>query len=165
MWGIDAQGAPHIYDAIGKQWQPHGEGVDAAAWVGTINYWFAGDEVATDPPGGNAIVLQPIATVFPKLPDSFKLGVNGAANVNGTLILFNGGRYVPADGSAPPTTLTSLTNWPQSRRAGHREFVQQRPPTTRHQRRHADQQREQRPLDAALGLHGQARLGRVEQRR
>jgi len=31
LWGIDAQGAPHVYDEINKVWAQHGEGIDAAA--------------------------------------------------------------------------------------------------------------------------------------
>src|SRR5262245_11536012 len=32
LWAIDASGAPHIYDPIGKAWLPHGDGIDAAAY-------------------------------------------------------------------------------------------------------------------------------------
>jgi hypothetical protein len=31
LWGIDAQGAPHVYDAVNDVWAQHGDGIDAAA--------------------------------------------------------------------------------------------------------------------------------------
>jgi hypothetical protein len=59
-------------------------------------------------------VPQPIATLWPDLPDSFKLGVRGAADVDGVLYLFKGGRYVRADGSVPPADLNGVAGWPQT---------------------------------------------------
>ena len=55
-----------------------------------------------------------LATTWPSLPDSFKLGVNGAATVGGKLMLFSGGWFVPADGSSPRKKLTDIENWPQT---------------------------------------------------
>src|SRR5690348_13070476 len=34
LWAIDGSGAPHLYDPTTNAWQVHGDGIDAAAWVG-----------------------------------------------------------------------------------------------------------------------------------
>lgn len=117
LWGIDAQGAPHVYDEINKVWAPHGDGIDAATMSGdaTTIYVFQGPNVVPV----NAATLTAgapttIAALWPTLPDSFKLGVNGAMTSrdgNG-LILFNGGRYVATDGTIPPGRLADLPGWP-----------------------------------------------------
>ena len=125
LWAIDASGAPHLYDPTQDVWLPHGPNLSAATWVGETYYWFlvqlytdangfpfTGVQVATAPFGGMVTPPQPLKTRFPNAPDSFNLSLSGAANVGGTLMLFNGGRYVPADGSIAPTALTSLSNWP-----------------------------------------------------
>jgi hypothetical protein len=60
---------------------------------------------------------QPIGTVWPHLPDSFKLGVVGAAGLPqkpGEFVLFNGGRYATTDNSVPMGKLTDLAGWPQT---------------------------------------------------
>jgi hypothetical protein len=117
LWGIDAQGAPHVYDEINKVWAPHGESIDAAAMSGdaTTIYLFQGPNVVPV----NAFTLTAsapttIAALWPTLPDSFKLGVNGAMTSrdgNG-LLLFNGGRYVSTDGTVHPGRLADLPGWP-----------------------------------------------------
>jgi len=112
LWASDASGAPHLYDPTKNAWQLHGDGIDAAAWVGTTYYFFRGSEVVTAEYYQNTGTPQSIATLFPTLPDSFKLGVTGAVNNNGKLILFKGGWYLPPDGSAPRAKLTDLRNWP-----------------------------------------------------
>jgi hypothetical protein len=127
LWGIDAQGAPHVYDEINKMWASHGEGIDAAALSvepgapGAGAQWtlyvFQGPNViAINPDTLQASPPTTIAALWPNLPDSFKLGVSGAmANEAGFgLILFNGGRYVSTDGTVPLGNLTDLTNWPQT---------------------------------------------------
>lgn len=113
LWAIDASGAPHLYDPTQDAWLPHGEGVDAVTAVGNTLYVFRGSQYVTVNLTTNQ-TSAPIAivTTWPSLPDSFKLRVTGAASQAGKLILFNGGRYVPADGSAPPKKLTSLSLWP-----------------------------------------------------
>jgi outer membrane protein assembly factor BamB len=63
------------------------------------------------PPGATP---QPIGAVWPALPPSFQLGVDGAANAGGVLYLFRGGRYVRPDGTAPPVALAELAGWPQT---------------------------------------------------
>jgi hypothetical protein len=114
QWGIDGQGAPHIYDAINDAWVQHGDGIDAAAQLGALLYLFRGDSLVIATQGTTQIGAPvSIAQQWPTLPDSFKLSVIGAANFNDKgLILFNGGRFVSTDGSIPLTSLTSLTNWP-----------------------------------------------------
>jgi hypothetical protein len=114
LWAIDATGAPHIFDPINNAWQPHGDGIDAAAWVGTTYYFFRGSQVAMAPYYKDTGTPQSIATLFPLLPDSFKLGVTAAANIGGKLYLFKGGWYLPVDGSAPRAKLTDLKDWPQT---------------------------------------------------
>lgn len=120
LWGIDGQGAPHVYDEINKVWAQHGDGIDAAVLAGstgTTLYVFSGPQVVTIDTGTLQVTaLTTIAALWPSLPDTFKLGVAGActATFNGGLILFNGGRYVSTDGSVPAGKLTDLANWPQT---------------------------------------------------
>ena len=114
LWAIDASGAPHLYGPTQNTWQPHGDGIDAAAWVGTTYYFFRGSQVVTAEYYQKTGAPQPIATLFPRLPDSFKLGVTAAANIGGTLYLVKGGWYLPADGSAPRAKLTDLKDWPKT---------------------------------------------------
>ena len=117
LWGIDAQGAPHIYDELNNVWEPHGDGIDAAMQDGDLLYFFKDNMFVTASQQAllQTSAPQTIASKWPTLPDSFKTKVVGAANWDGTrLILFNGGRYVSTDGSIPATTLTSLTGWPTS---------------------------------------------------
>ena len=121
LWGIDAEGAPHVYDSINSVWAQHGDGIDAAIVAGTSYttlYIFRGPEVVTiNTATLQVTALTTISALWPQLPDSFKLGVKGACpapGANGALILFNGGRYVATDGSVPPGKLTDFTNWPQT---------------------------------------------------
>ncbi|MBV9599658.1 MAG: PQQ-binding-like beta-propeller repeat protein [Chloroflexi bacterium] len=55
-----------------------------------------------------------IADVWPNLPASFKLGVDGAAYAGGVLYLFKAGRFVRADGAQAASKLSDLKGWPQS---------------------------------------------------
>lgn len=115
--GIDAQGAPHIYDEVNDAWQPFGAGVDAAASNNRVLYLFRGSQFATfDLTTRQTSAPADIAAAWPALPDTFKLGVTGASYDLATqkLYLFGAGRYVPVDGSAPPKRLTDLANWPAS---------------------------------------------------
>jgi hypothetical protein len=120
LWGIDAQGAPHVYDAVNDAWAQHGDGIDAAGHLSSGDIIvFRGSEVVTI--GANTVQAsppKPIAAQWPNLPDSFKLGVVGAAldPISRDTVLFNGGRYVFANGTLPPGKLTDLQNWPQTAR-------------------------------------------------
>lgn len=114
LWAIDTSGAPHLFDPGAQQWNPYGAGVDAACQIGSTVYWFRQGQYATAGSGGSMSTPQPVATNWPLLPDSFKLGVHGAANVNGVLYVFNGGCYLAADGFVPRAMLTDLVNWPQT---------------------------------------------------
>ncbi len=117
LWGIDGQGAPHVYDEINKVWAPHGDSIDAAAMSGdaTTIYVFQGPNVVpVNAATMTAGAPTTIAALWPALPDSFKLGVNGAMTSRDGygLILFNGGRYVATDGTIPPGRLADLPGWP-----------------------------------------------------
>ena len=82
--------------------------------VGTTYYFFRGSQVVTAEYYQKTGTPQPIAVLFPLLPDSFKLGVTAAVNIGGTLYLVKGGWYLPADGSAPRAKLTDLKGWPKT---------------------------------------------------
>lgn len=119
LWAIDISGAPHVYDPIQKQWKPHGEGVDAVAYVGNLIYHFVGPQFVTVTFGTNTATGAPqdIIGKWAWLPYSFRYGVQGAANLNGKLVLFHGGRYVEVDPDQPTVTssvkkLSDLQNWP-----------------------------------------------------
>ncbi|MGE0274447.1 MAG: tectonin domain-containing protein [Nitrospiraceae bacterium] len=113
LWAIDASGAPYLYDPTADAWLAHGDGIDAAASYNGTSYFFRGNQVLQITVSG-AATLKTIAEVFPKVPDSFKLGVSGVAVVDKMLILFKGGRYVPTDGSTPPRKLVDLSIWPKT---------------------------------------------------
>ena len=80
LWAIDASGAPHVFDPGAQQWNPFGAGIDAACQIGSTAYWFRQGQYVTADSGGSVSAPLPIATNWPALPDSFKLGVRGAAN-------------------------------------------------------------------------------------
>ncbi|MBV9325246.1 MAG: PQQ-binding-like beta-propeller repeat protein [Chloroflexi bacterium] len=56
---------------------------------------------------------RPISEVWPHLPASFALGVDGAAVFHNALYLFKAGRFVAANGGQPVVKLTDLKGWPQ----------------------------------------------------
>ena len=128
LWAIDASGAPHLYDPTADVWLPHDDPIDAAAAIGNTLYVFQRghyDQTTQQVTSGQYLTIDlatntvsagptDVAATWPNLPDSFKLRLTGATNLNGTLILFNGGWYVPADGSSPRAKLTDLANWPQA---------------------------------------------------
>lgn len=114
LWAIDASGAPHLFDPVAQQWNPYGAGIDGACLIGSTSYWFHQGQYVSASSGGSVSAPQPVATNWPTLPDSFKLGVVGAANVSGTLYLFKGGWYLAVDGSVPRAKLTDLAHWPQA---------------------------------------------------
>ncbi|MBV9933564.1 MAG: hypothetical protein JO367_04615, partial [Actinobacteria bacterium] len=103
LWAIDGKGAPHVYDPLGDSWQLHGTGIDGAALIedqGPAVYFRGGEVFIAD--GQHS--AQAIATVWPELPPSYQLGVQGAAWTTGKLALFRGGTYLtvpwPPAGSA-----------------------------------------------------------------
>ena len=119
LWAIDASGAPHLYDALADQWNPHGEGIEAATAIDNTLYVFRSGQYITIDLRHNTVTSGPtsVAEKWPSLPDSFKLRVSGATSSgDGKLVLFNGGWYacidVNGDGSASPKKLTSLAHWP-----------------------------------------------------
>jgi hypothetical protein len=120
LWGIDAQGALHVYDAINDVWTQHSAGIDAAAATYDNRYAayvFMGSQMVTVSPTMQASAPRPIGAVWPDLPDSFKLGVTGATGLlqsPSELMLFNGGRYVTTGNPSWIGKLTSLAGWPQT---------------------------------------------------
>jgi hypothetical protein len=114
LMGIDPSGAPHLYDSISDAWQPHGEGIDAAAQVGDLLYFFKGDSFVTA--SQQALLqfgqVQSISSQWPALPFSFTQYIIGAGNFDGRLLLFTSGRYASVDGTIPPASLVTLANWP-----------------------------------------------------
>ncbi|UBF30751.1 hypothetical protein K9N68_39840 (plasmid) [Kovacikia minuta CCNUW1] len=114
---IDPSGAHHLYDSIGDAWNPVDDGIDAIAfdWKNQVLYCFRGSQYIKIDLANNNQTSSPteIATTWPSLPYSFTLGVTGATFApNGKFYLFNGGRYVPTDGSAAPVNLADWSNWP-----------------------------------------------------
>lgn len=123
FWAIDASGAPNLYDPSQNQWSPHGDGVDAVAAVGNTLYLFKNGESLTDLSSCGQVIQVDLASnqagepaaigsVWKELPDSFKIGITGAANLAGTLYLFKGGWYLPVSAPAQRALLTTLEGWP-----------------------------------------------------
>src|SRR5262249_5746684 len=116
LWAIDASGAPHLYDPIANQWNPHGEGIEAATAIGTTLYVCRGGQYVTVELSTNTVTSGPsgVATTWPSLPDSFKLRLTGAANVGGKLVLFSGGGCLFGGGSIPHPELHKIPQLPQA---------------------------------------------------
>lgn len=123
VWGLDGLNGPQRYDPLQDAWLPFGKGIDAMTTLNYsstnpsthIGYVFMGEEYVTVTGIFDAVVSNPtpIATTWPNLPDTFKLGVDGAASINGQLVLIKGGLYVPAAGGAVKK-LSDMANWPQT---------------------------------------------------
>jgi hypothetical protein len=111
LWGIDTNGVPYHLDPVGQSWQVAGRGYDAVARSrqGGDFIFFRGNEY-----NGVSMNPCPIGQEFPDLPDSFKLGVTGAAYDDGVLYLFSAGRYVRVDQPTSVVPLTSLADWPST---------------------------------------------------
>ena len=116
LWATDASGAPHLYDPMANQWNPHGESIEAATAIDNTLYVFKGDQYITVDLTTKTVSSSPtlIAKTWPKLPDSFKLRLTGATSEGGKLVLLCGGWYAYADGSQPPRKLTDITQWPKT---------------------------------------------------
>jgi hypothetical protein len=114
LWAIDDQGAPHLYDPLTDTWLLHGTRLDAVLtsipWLYPLVYFKDSEVLIAD--GQQS--AQPIASVWPQLPKSYQLRVNGAFTAHADrafkLVLFRSGTYLtvpppaPAPGlSAPPT--------------------------------------------------------------
>jgi hypothetical protein len=113
LWAIDQNGAPHVYDSVADQWNPHGKGIDAVAVLGNDLYHFQGDEYIKIPSNANQTESVPvkIATTWSNLPDSFKQGVTGAAVENDKLYLLKSGRYVDVNNPTIVKNVSDLTGW------------------------------------------------------
>ena len=85
LWGIDAQGALHVYDAINDVWTQHSAGIDAAAATYDNRYAayvFMGSQMVTVSPTMQASAPRPIGAVWPDLPEllqTWRDGRHGAA--------------------------------------------------------------------------------------
>ena len=105
VWGIDGQGAPHVYDAINDVWAQHGSGIDAAAvsyQPDCAAYIFMGSQVITVTPAMQANPPRPIGDLWPELPEllqAWRRRRRRAAGRFGEVMLFNAGRYVTTDNS------------------------------------------------------------------
>ena len=100
LWAIDSAGAPHQYDPLSGTWQLHGRGIDAAALIQDVGpaVYFQGPEMFI---ADGQHAAQAISTAWPDLPPSYQLGVQGAAWVNGKVMLFRGGTYLTAPWPPP----------------------------------------------------------------
>ncbi|MGB5935143.1 MAG: PQQ-binding-like beta-propeller repeat protein, partial [Ornithinimicrobium sp.] len=108
MWATDSNGVPHFFSDDVDGWTRFGRGIDAIAYdTNGDQMVFRGQEYLTG--GGRRLK---IADTWPALPYSFRLGVDGAANVAGTLYLFKNGLYVSTDDPGSAAALKSLGNWP-----------------------------------------------------
>ncbi|MGB6004423.1 MAG: PQQ-binding-like beta-propeller repeat protein, partial [Ornithinimicrobium sp.] len=108
LWATDSNGVPHFFSDDVDGWTRFGRGIDAIAYdTNGDQMVFRGQEYLTG--GGRRLK---IADTWPALPYSFRLGVDGAANVAGTLYLFKNGLYVSTDDPGSAAALKSLGNWP-----------------------------------------------------
>jgi hypothetical protein len=115
LHAVDQDGAPYVYDRAQLAWSAVGEGIDAAARVGSVIYHFRGPEYVTCEFGVNQVGAPvPITQTWPGLPRSFQLGVCGAASLGGKLYLFAQGRYVCVDEPGQVFALTDLAGWPSA---------------------------------------------------
>lgn len=113
VWGIDTNGVPHQFDQLSQQWQVFGGGFDVITRADNSSYLlFRGTEVVRT----GTTSPQPIASRWHNVPDSFALGIDGAANLGGVLYLFRNGRYLTIDPAtqtaSTPIELTSIAGWP-----------------------------------------------------
>jgi hypothetical protein len=102
LWAIDTTGAPHLYNPLGDTWALHGSGVDAVAHnqEQATTLYFRGPQVFVS--GGSGGVY-PIAQLWPQLPPSYQLSVQGAAWAAAQLWLFRGGTYLSVAWPTLPT--------------------------------------------------------------
>ncbi len=104
VWAIDGKGAHHLYDPLSDGWQLHGTGIDGAALIegqGPAVYFRGGEVFIAD----GQHTAQALFTVWPDLPPSYQLGVQGAAWADDRVVLFRGGTYLTAPW--PPPALAS----------------------------------------------------------
>ena len=106
LWGIDAQGALHVYDAINDVWTQHNRGIDAAAATydnRDAAYVFMGSQMVMSRGRRSGARPGRSGPLGPDLPDSFKLGVTGATGLlqsPSELMLF----LIRRPGMLPPAT-------------------------------------------------------------
>ena len=125
LWGIDTNGAPHQYDQAAQDWSVYGSDFSAVTYVSKWRGQTSGGNYKFDTPlvvRGTDVWFAyagPVASIsqtWNNLPDSFALGLDGAAEAAGVLYLFRHGRYVAIDdatGSASaPVALNTFANWP-----------------------------------------------------
>ncbi len=125
LWGIDTNGAPQRYDQVAQDWSVYGSEFSAVTYVSKWRGQTSGGNYKFDTPlvvRGTDVWFDyagPVASIgqtWSNLPDTFTLGLDGAAEAAGVLYLFRHGRYVAIDdatGSAgAPVALNTFANWP-----------------------------------------------------
>ena len=112
QWALDAQGIPHVYDAVQQSWEAFGRGVDTVTKLNDDLYLFRGAEVAIYNTTTNQVSMQLISEVWPQLPPMFTHDLDGATVVFGSIVLFRSGRYVDVNNPTNPQALNTIANWP-----------------------------------------------------
>ena len=125
LWGIDTSGAPQRYDQVTQGWSVYGSEFSAVTYVSKWRGQTSGGNYKFDTPlvvRGTDVWFDyagPVASIgqtWSNLPDTFTLGLDGAAEAAGVLYLFRHGRYVAIDdatgGAGAPVALNTFANWP-----------------------------------------------------
>lgn len=112
LWGVDINGVPYHFDPIASTWAVFGSGFDVICrWDDKSFFVTRGAEVSV-----NGRAAQALTDLWGNLPDSFAQGIDGAANIRGTIHLFRNGRYLAIDPvtqrAGAPVAVTSLGGWP-----------------------------------------------------
>lgn len=125
VWGIDANGAPYQYDQVAQNWSVYGSEFSAVTYVSKWRGQTSGGNYKFDAPlvvRGTDVWFAyagPVASIgqtWNNLPDTFTMGLDGAAEAAGVLYLFRHGRYVAIDdatgNASAPVALSTFANWP-----------------------------------------------------
>lgn len=135
LWGIDTIGAPFQYDQVAQQWSVYGSDFSAVTYVSKWRGQSTGGNYKFDTPlvvRGTDVWFAyagPVASIsqtWNNLPDSFTMGLDGAAEAAGVLYLFRHGRYVAIDdatgNASAPVALNTFANWPTTANWSQRSF-------------------------------------------
>lgn len=125
VWGTDSSGAPYQYDQVAQKWSVYGSEFSVVTYVSKWrgqssggNYKFDAPLVVrgTDVSFAYAGPAASISQTWNNLPDTFTMGLDGAAEAAGVLYLFRHGRYVAIDdatgNASAPVALNTFANWP-----------------------------------------------------
>ena len=127
VWGIDGNGAPFQYDQVAQKWSVYGSSFSVVTYVSRWRGQSSGGNYKFDTPlvvRGTDVWFAyagPVASIsqtWNNLPDSFTMGLDGAAEAAGVLYLFRHGRYVAIDdatgNASAPVALNTFANWPST---------------------------------------------------